>query len=101
MKKPQHFQRLAKRYPEYLKAVEALGETVKTLGPLDSKVCELVQLGAAAAAHSEGAVHSHGRRARAAGATREEIHHALLLLTSTIGFPAVAAALSWVDDVIE
>ena len=53
---------------------------------------------AAAAAHSEGSVHSHARRARKAGATADEIAHAILLLTSTIGFPAVAAALSWVDD---
>ncbi|HWN37859.1 MAG TPA: carboxymuconolactone decarboxylase family protein, partial [Gammaproteobacteria bacterium] len=37
-------------------------------------------------------------RAQKAGATPDEINHAILLLTSTIGFPAVAAALSWVDD---
>ena len=44
------------------------------------------------------------RRARmraAAGAKPEEIRHAIVLLTSTIGFPTVSAALSWVDDVLE
>ena len=35
------------------------------------------------------------------GATPEEIRHAVLVLTGTIGFPTVAAAMSWVDDVIE
>ena len=59
-----------------------------------------MQLGAAAAIRSEGAVHSHVRRALEAGATAEQIHHALLSLTSTIGFPTVVAALSWADDVI-
>lgn len=98
MAKPKHFNRLAKRYPEYLAAVEQLGESVKQAGPLEPKVAELIQLAAAAAVHSEGAVHSHTRRARKAGATTDEINHAVLLLTSTIGFPAVAAALSWVDD---
>jgi len=98
MAKPKHFNRLAKRYPEYAAAVERLGETVKTAGPLEPKVAELIQLAAAAAVHSEGSVHSHARRARKAGATPDEINHALLLLTSTIGFPAVAAALSWLDD---
>jgi 4-carboxymuconolactone decarboxylase len=98
MAKPKHFNRLAKRYPDYAAAVDRLGETVKTAGPLDAKVAELVQLAAAAAVHSEGSVHSHARRARKAGATAEEINHTLLLLTSTIGFPAVAAALSWIDD---
>lgn len=99
MAKPKHFNRLAKRYPEYSAAVEKLGETVKKAGPLEPKVAELIQLAGAAAVRSEGAVHSHARRAKKAGATPDEIHHALLLLTSTIGFPAVSAALSWIDDV--
>jgi AhpD family alkylhydroperoxidase len=98
MAKPKHFNQIAKRYPEYVAAVEQLGESVKRAGPLEPKVAELIQLAAAAAVHSEGSVHSHARRARKAGATPAEINHAILLLTSTIGFPAVAAALSWVDD---
>ena len=60
----------------------------------------VVVLGAAAAVRSEGAVHSHVRRALEAGVTPEQIHHTLLSLTSTIGFPTVIAALSWADDVI-
>lgn len=98
MAKPKHFNRLAKRYPEYTAAVENLGETVKHAGPLEPKVAELIQLAAAAAVRSEGSVHSHARRAREAGATSEEIAHAILLCTSTIGFPGVSAALSWIDD---
>jgi alkylhydroperoxidase/carboxymuconolactone decarboxylase family protein YurZ len=43
-------------------------------------------------------VHSHTRRALKAGATPEEIYHAVILLTSTIGFPHASAALSWVYD---
>ena len=73
----------------------------KPPGPLDAKTSELIQLAGAAATRSEGAVHSHCRRARDAGATREEVHHALLLLTSTVGFPTVSAAMSWVDDVLD
>lgn len=99
MAKPKHWNRLAKLYPDYTAAVEHLGETVRNAGPLEPKVAELIQLAAAAAVHSEGAVHSHARRAQKAGATPEEVQHAILLLTSTIGFPAVAAALSWIDDV--
>lgn len=98
MAKPRHFRRMAKRYPDYMHAVEALGESVKQAGPLDVKTCELIQLAAAAAARSEGSVHSHARRARAAGASEAEVEQAILLATSTIGFPAVSAALSWLDD---
>ncbi len=35
------------------------------------------------------------------GTKPEEIYHAIILLTSTIGFPDVAAALSWAKDIIE
>ena len=37
----------------------------------------------------------------AAGAKPEEIYHALILLTSTVGYPNVAAALSRVQDVVK
>lgn len=92
--------RIQAQYPDYFAAVEALGARARHAGPLDERSLHLIQLGAAAAIRSEGAVHSHVRRALEAGASPEEIHHALLALTSTIGFPAVAAALSWADDVI-
>ncbi|MEN8142996.1 MAG: carboxymuconolactone decarboxylase family protein, partial [Thermodesulfobacteriota bacterium] len=70
-------------------------------GPIDEKTSQLIQLAAAAASRSEGSVHSHARRAFEAGASREEIYHALILLASTIGFPNTMAALSWAEDVIE
>jgi alkylhydroperoxidase/carboxymuconolactone decarboxylase family protein YurZ len=70
-------------------------------GPLDSKQLHLVQLAAAAAIRSEGAVHSHARRALAEGVTPDEIRHALISLTSTIGFPNVTASLSWCEDVFK
>ncbi len=92
---------IAKRYPEIIKAVENLGTTVRQSGPLDDKTSHLIQLAAAATAKSEGAVHSHTRRALKAGASPEEINHTLLLLISTIGFPQVMAAISWCGDVLE
>ena len=99
-KKPGLYAKLAKAYPKYVAAVESLGEAVTHAGPLDEKSLQLIQLAAAAASRSEGAVHSHARRALRAGATPAEIHHALIALTSTIGFPNVTAALSWVDDLM-
>jgi 4-carboxymuconolactone decarboxylase len=76
-----------------------LGKTLKEQGPLDTKTAHLVQMAASIAIHSEG-VHSHVRRAVENGATPEEIYHAIILLTSTIGFPTVSAALSWAEDVL-
>ena len=99
-KAPSEYWPLKKRYPAYLDAVEALGTAARQAGPLDEKTTQLVQLAAAAAIRSEGAVHSHVRRALEAGATTEEIRHAVICVTSTIGFPNARAALSWADDVL-
>ncbi|WP_029896135.1 carboxymuconolactone decarboxylase family protein [Desulfohalovibrio reitneri] len=92
---PEHYRKLNERFPEFMRAVQNLGKTAQESGPLDEKTVLLIQLGAAAADRSEGSVRSHVRRALAAGAEEAEIQHALLAVTSTIGFPNVAAALNW------
>ncbi len=97
---PEWYVKLREEYRDYLDAVENLGETVRKKGPLDDKTSHLIQLAAAAAIRSQGAVHSHARRAMQAGATSEEVCQTVLLLTSTIGFPAASAALSWVHDMV-
>lgn len=99
-KLPNQFMSIRKRFSKYFKAVETVGKEAKTAGPLNAKTAHLIQLAAAAAIRSEGSVHSHTRRALEAGAKPEEIYHAIILLTSTIGFPTVSAAMSWADDVI-
>jgi 4-carboxymuconolactone decarboxylase len=100
-KAPRVFLKLVKDHPEVFAAIDQLGAAVRGAGPLDTRTAHLIQLAAAAAARSEGAVHSHVRRALAAGVSRQEIEHALLLLMSTIGTPQVVAALSWARDVTD
>ena len=100
-KLPKQYLQIKKRHANYFNAVEGLGKVVKKEGPLDERTTHLIQLAAAATVHSEGSVHSHVRRALDAGVTANEIYHAIILLTSTIGFPTVVAALSWADDVIK
>ena len=95
------YQDISQRYPEVFAALENLGTTIRDVGPLDEKTSHLIQLAAAAAAKSEGSVHSHTKRALKAGATQEEIYHCLLLLISTVGFPQAMAAISWCRDVLE
>jgi AhpD family alkylhydroperoxidase len=98
---PPQYTGIQSRYKEVIDALESLGQATKAAGPLDRKISELIQLAAAATVRSEGSVHSHARRALAAGASPDEIRHAIVLLTSTIGFPTVSAALSWADDVLQ
>jgi alkylhydroperoxidase/carboxymuconolactone decarboxylase family protein YurZ len=100
-KLPKFYLSLQEKHPKFMHAVQELGKVVRQEGPLDDKTAHLVQLAAATALRSEGAVHSHAKRAVQAGAKPEEVAHAIILLTSTIGFPTVSAALSWVADVID
>ncbi len=99
-KYPEWFATLKNNRKEFIDAVEDLGRVAKQAGPIDEKTSQLIQLAAAAAIRSEGAVHSHTKRALQAGATTDEVFHAIILLTSTIGFPNVSAALSWASDVV-
>jgi len=98
---PDHYSKLRARFKDYFDALDNLGEKARHAGPLDDKSAHLIQLAAAAAIFSEGSVHSHARRALLAGATEEELYHTLLIITSTVGFPTVAAAISWLEDVLQ
>ena len=97
---PKWYAELSKKHGKFMDAVGELGKVVRKEGPLDEKTVHLIQLAAATTLRSEGAVHSHVRRALNAGAKPDEIYHSIILLTSTIGFPTVSAALSWAADVM-
>jgi alkylhydroperoxidase/carboxymuconolactone decarboxylase family protein YurZ len=98
-KVPSWYKDQKKRHPGVMAAYEKLGDACREAGPLDGKTLALAKLAIAVGARLEGAVHSHVRRSLEAGATIEECRHVVLLATTTIGFPAMMAALSWVEDV--
>ncbi len=98
---PNNYQWITLRFGKVLDAHQNLGKELQNAGPLDSKTALLIKLAGAAANQSEGSVHSQIKRAIAEGATVDEIYHCLILLTSTIGFPNTAAALSWARDILE
>ncbi|TFW09739.1 carboxymuconolactone decarboxylase family protein [Oxalobacteraceae bacterium OM1] len=97
---PSHYLYERQEHREFIDAVEHLGKVVRKAGPIEEKSAHLIQLAAAIAIDSEGAAHSHVRRALACGASPEEIFHSIILLTSTLGYPTVSKALSWAEDVI-
>ena len=99
-KLPEHYLFEKKTHQAFINAVEDLGTVLRQQGPLDEKTANLIQLAAAVAIRSEGAVHSHIRRAMESGASADEVYHAIVLLTSTVGFSTVSAALSWAGDVM-
>lgn len=90
---------VAKAYPEIWQAYAALGEACAECGPLDAKTRRLVKLALAIGAASEGATHSHARRAKADGLTAGEMKQVAMLAIPTLGFPRAVAALTWIEDV--
>jgi len=97
---PKPFQRFKAQYPEIAARYEELGILCQSAGPLDPKTRYLVNLGIAIGAGSPGAVKSHARKCLEHGARREELYHSLLLSLTTVGFPAMIAAMGWVEEVL-
>lgn len=92
---------LAERHPAIWAAYAKLGEGVALAGPLDERTRRLVKLALAIGRDSEGAVHSHVRRAVAARIPFEEIRHVALLSIPTLGLPSAVKALTWIDDILD
>ncbi len=97
---PKVYEKFSKQFPEVLEDYKKLGISTREAGPLDEKCQGLVKLGIAIGVNSRGAVMSSTRKSLAAGATREEIIHAVLLGLTTTGFPNMIAALNWVEEVL-
>ncbi|MDR8391645.1 carboxymuconolactone decarboxylase family protein [Aliifodinibius sp. S!AR15-10] len=98
---PKPFENFNKNYPDVAKAYSQLGYNVHHAGPIDQKTRELIKLAISCGAQKEGAVHSHTKKALDAGATKEDIHHVVLLTLPTLGMPSMMAAMTWVDDILE
>ncbi len=99
-KPPKRFRQFIETHDEVGAAYKALGAAVTKAGPLDKKTQSLIKLGIAIGMRHEGAVHAHARKALAAGCTPDELRHAAILATTTLGFPSMMAGYSWVDDVL-
>jgi len=100
-KLPKRFLQFQENYPDVARAYKDLGTAAKSSGPLDHKSRVLVGLAIAIGMRHEGAVHSHARKALEAGLSPAQIRHAALLSVTTMGFPNMMAAMSWVDDVLK
>lgn len=98
---PAPYREFQSALPDVWKAYDRLGAAVHGGGPLDAKTRELVKLGIATGAGLEGATHAHARLALEMGASPAEIRHVVLLALTTIGFPSMMAARTWVEDVLD
>jgi len=100
-KLPKPTRALQKEFPKVWKSFQELGKDCHSAGTLDERVRRLVKIGIAAAAQSEGALHSAVRNARKAGVSSAEIRHSILLSMTTVGFPRAMEALAWAEDILK
>jgi AhpD family alkylhydroperoxidase len=102
---------MAEKLPDIIEALRAeqpgvwdgyqnLEAALAAAGPLDAKMQRLVKLALALGARHEGAVHSHTRRARREGVTREELLHVAFLGVTTLGWPHATSGRAWILDTL-
>lgn len=99
-KLPKAAGKLAEKHPKIWEFYNALANECSTTGPLSERERRLVKLALAAGNGSEGAVHSHTRRALTEGLSPEDLRHVALLAIPTLGFPKAVAALTWIEDLL-
>ena len=92
---------VAQAYPGIWRAYAALGAACAGAGPVEGEALRLVKLALAIGAASEGAVHSHCRRALEDGVPAAALKQVALLAIPTLGFPRAIAALTWVEDITD
>ena len=89
------FSRFKEDFPEVYRRHAEEGEEIHERGgPLPAKVRFLIKAAISGATRHQRALETHVAKAQAAGATEEEIRHALLLLIPTCGFPTFMEAYS-------
>ena len=89
---------LAEQYPDIWRAYADLGKACADAGPLSDRERRLVKLALSVGAGSEGAVHSHTRRARAEGIEEAAIQQVALLAIGPLGLPRAVAVKTWIED---
>lgn len=90
---------LAREKPDLWRAFQELGAAAGAAGPLDEREQRLVNLALALGGDSEGATHSHSRRALAEGLTADELEHVAFLAVTTLGWPQAVRGLTWIRDI--
>jgi alkylhydroperoxidase/carboxymuconolactone decarboxylase family protein YurZ len=100
-KLPSGAAKIAKKYPQVWAAYEQLGAACAKSGPLDARTLRLVKLAIAVGSESEGAVHSHVRRALDEGLSADELLHVSLLAIPSLGLAKAVAAMTWIEDILK
>jgi alkylhydroperoxidase/carboxymuconolactone decarboxylase family protein YurZ len=91
--------RMDREHTGVWEAFQNLGEKASRAGPLDERTRRLIHLALAIAVGSEGATHSHARRASSEGIKAEELEHVAVLAITAMGWSQAMRGLTWVRDI--
>lgn len=97
---PAKFKGFMATYEDVGAAYEQLSRAAHHAGPLSDRERRLVKLGLAIGNLQEGGVHSQTRKCLDAGIEPEAIRHAAILAVTTMGWPNMMKAMTWVEDVL-
>lgn len=98
---PDIYRSVRDRFPGVIGALGDVARAAEAAGPLDERTRRLVKLATSVGTEAQGAVRSNARKALNAGATPAELRQVALLGITTCGFPAVVAALGWIDEICD
>lgn len=87
LKKPKTLRDFESHFPKIWKNYLGLRKSCDEFGPLSKKEQELIKIAIEVSQRRHGGLIAHIDRAKEAGATREEIYHAMLLALPLIGMP--------------
>lgn len=90
----ENLQYMMDTHGEIYDAYEEYGRLIHTQGgPLDTKTRWLLKVAVSSVCEYPYALRTHIGKARAAGCTREEIEHAILMIAPSVGFPKMMEAI--------
>jgi len=96
------YEEFKREFREVSEKYSSLGKEIHLNGgPLDEKTRWLIKCALSASNRSERALETHILKAGRAGASDEEILHALLLLIPTLGFPVFMEAYGVFKNIIK
>lgn len=92
------FAKFQEEHAKVYEAYEHFGIELHKSGPLDEKTRWLIKVAISAADRFNRALKVHITKAREAGATKQEITHAVVLIAPTVGFPTMMNAYGVLDE---
>ena len=100
MRKVSPIEVFAETFPEVTEAYRAIKNAYGDSGPIDAKTKELIQIAVMVVINSEEGTREHTRLALEAGATRDEIQQAVLMVLGPAGISRTSAGLGWAREAL-